>query len=93
MDVREVAFAHLQALKVPEARNQRFILASESLWFKEVADAIKARFSTYPVVTREIGYCPIKVASWFDSTIKLTLPFWNKVLIMDNKRSKDVLGV
>lgn len=33
VDVREVAEAHLKALLVPEARNQRFILSSESLWF------------------------------------------------------------
>jgi len=26
VDVRDVALAHLQALKIPEARNQRFVL-------------------------------------------------------------------
>lgn len=37
VDVRECAHAHLQALKVPEAANQRFILVSEVLWFTEMA--------------------------------------------------------
>lgn len=30
--VEDVAFAHLQAIKVPEAAGKRFILSSESLW-------------------------------------------------------------
>ena len=38
-DVRTVAFAHLQALKVPEARNQRFAIVNEHFW---VIDIIKA---------------------------------------------------
>ena len=37
VDVREVAMAHLQALKVPEAGMNRFILSSENLWFKDIA--------------------------------------------------------
>lgn len=34
VDVRDVAQAHLQAIKVDEAKNKRFVLSSESLWFK-----------------------------------------------------------
>lgn len=44
VDVREVAFAHLQALKVPEARNKRFILSSGSVWFKDIASALKNHY-------------------------------------------------
>ena len=35
VDVRDVALAHLNAVLVPEARNQRFILVSESCWMRE----------------------------------------------------------
>ena len=44
VDVRDVALAHLNAIKVPEARNQRFILSSQSIWFREIAEALKSKF-------------------------------------------------
>ena len=44
VDVREVAMAHLQALKVPEAGMNRFILSSENLWFKDIAQILNERF-------------------------------------------------
>jgi nucleoside-diphosphate-sugar epimerase len=34
VDVREVAEAHLQAMKRPEAANKRFLLVNESVWFQ-----------------------------------------------------------
>jgi len=37
VDVREVAQAHLHALLVPEARNQRFLLVNCALWGNEMA--------------------------------------------------------
>ena len=93
VDVRECALAHLRALTVPEARNQRFILGSSSLWIKDIAVMLKASFPDYPVPSREIGYCPIKFASFFSSKVKILLPQWNRVLKIDNSRSKSVLGI
>ena len=37
VDVREVALAHVQAIKVEEARNRRFILVNNSMWFGDMA--------------------------------------------------------
>ena len=37
VDVRDAAFAHLQAIKVDRARNKRFALVAESMWFKDLA--------------------------------------------------------
>ena len=37
VDVRDVASAHLQALKVDEAKNRRFIVSGEDLWIREYA--------------------------------------------------------
>ena len=33
VDVRDVALAHLKAVYVEAAANQRFILVSENMWF------------------------------------------------------------
>lgn len=93
VDVRDVAYAHLQAIKVEEAKNKRFILSKESLWFKEFAEVLKQRYPNQKIKSAELGYCPVKVVSWFDKSVKLILPMWNRVLRMDNSQSQEVLGV
>ena len=44
VDVRDVAKAHLQAIKIEEAKNKRFILSSDSVWFKEMADVLREKY-------------------------------------------------
>lgn len=44
VDVREVALAHLRAVKVEEAKNQRFILSNEPLWFRDMARILKEEY-------------------------------------------------
>jgi nucleoside-diphosphate-sugar epimerase len=55
VDVRDCADAHLQGVKVAEAANKRFLLAGESLWFREAAEIIKAEYGPrgFPVTTTE----------------------------------------
>ena len=94
VDVREVAFAHLQAIKVADARNKRFILCSQSIWMKDLAAILKKEFSPhYSIKTKELSFCTIKVAALFDARVKLILPFWNKQYNILNDRSMRVLGI
>ena len=88
-----LSIIYIFAIKVDEARNSRFILSAESLWFKEYAQALKDTFPQYKIKTRELGYCPVKIASWFDGTIKMILPIWGKNLQLSNARSKEVLKI
>jgi nucleoside-diphosphate-sugar epimerase len=44
VDVRECAVAHLEALKRPEAANQRFMLVNKSVWIKDLAEILKAEY-------------------------------------------------
>lgn len=46
VDVRDLAFAHLQAIKVPEAKNRRFFCTNESVWFKDLVAPIADRFGS-----------------------------------------------
>lgn len=67
VDVRDVALAHLQAIKVEEAKNQRFILNGRSMWFKEIAEALQKEFGQfYKIKTGELRYCTLKIAACFD---------------------------
>lgn len=93
VDVRDCAQAHLQAIKVPEASNKRFILSAETLWFKEYALALKEAYPKNKIKAGELGYCPVKVASWFDDSVKALLPFWGRSLQLNNTQSRTVLGI
>ena len=53
VDVRDVALAHLQAIKVPEARNRRFFSVNQSVWFRDLCEPVATRFNPegWPVTT------------------------------------------
>lgn len=45
VDVRDVAKAHVQAIKVDEAKNKRFLLVSRCAWRREMAECLAAEFN------------------------------------------------
>ena len=55
VDVRDVAEAHLKAIKVDAAKNKRFILSAEDLWQREYAALIAEEFTSqgFNVTTQE----------------------------------------
>jgi dihydroflavonol-4-reductase len=94
VDVRDCAIAHLKALTVPEARNQRFICSAESLWFGEIAGALKEEFGAdYKIKSGNLKYCTIKLVSCFDRQARLILPVWNKQIKLENDKSIQILGM
>jgi len=68
VDVREVALAHMNALKIEEAANQRFILSNQSIYCRELADPLAAEFNQkgWVIQNEEMGYCKISVAACFN---------------------------
>ena len=79
VDVRDVALAHLQAIKIKGAANQRFLLVNESLWIKQIMAILKEEFGKHYVIPDgEIRYITFRLASMFDASLKLALPFWDK---------------
>jgi hypothetical protein len=38
-------------------------------------------------------YCTVKVASYFDKSVGIILPLWEKTLYLDNTKSKQVLKI
>ncbi|TNV77191.1 hypothetical protein FGO68_gene5942 [Halteria grandinella] len=90
VDVRDVAEAHLQGVKVAEAKNQRFILVSKTARFKELTGYLKEHFGegSYPFKTDEIPECPMD-----NPRAKLLQILWNHEYTMDRTRSEKVLGI
>ncbi|TNV77308.1 hypothetical protein FGO68_gene2508 [Halteria grandinella] len=93
VDVRDVALAHFQALKVKEAANKRFILSDRGLWFLEIANILHTIYPEYRIAQSELGYCPIKVISWFDKKAARVLPKWGKNEVINSTRSREILGI
>ena len=59
VDVRDVAQAHLLAIKVPEAANKRIILIEGTYRWKDLSDTLRGHFGeAYPFKTEEMSECP-----------------------------------
>lgn len=95
VDVRDSALAHLRALDSVKAKNQRIIVVSDNIWFKEMADLLSDHYKPhgYNIKTGEIKFWMLKVASWIDDTAKTILPQWDKEQRLSNKLSIDALGL
>jgi len=78
VDVRNVAEAHLQALKVKEAANRRFLFVKESWWFHNIGKAINKKYG------RKAFNCPemtipkvlARVGSVVYPEVRLVIPKW-----------------
>ena len=86
VDVRDVAQAHLQAVKVPEARNQRFILTENTYSFKMLSEHLKSHYGDkYPTKTEEMAECP-------PGNPRFAI-MWGKEYKLDRSKSESILGI
>lgn len=71
VDVRDVAQAHLNALLAPHGtlHGKRICLNHSSQTMLDLARTLHKEFSPYGYnpQTRGIGYCPLKMVSFFDT--------------------------
>jgi len=86
VDVRDVAAAHVFAMTHPDLRgfNGRYLMATQSLWFSEMVDALRARRSELGLgrlKTRKIGRFFIHFAALaINPSLRQILPFVNQPL-------------
>jgi nucleoside-diphosphate-sugar epimerase len=86
VDVRDVAQAHLNAIKVPEAANKRFALCGDTYTFKELCEKIIEKYGDkYPTHTREMEECPPENVRFKNA--------WGHHWKLDNTRSTSILGI
>jgi dihydroflavonol-4-reductase len=74
VDVRDVAEMHLRALQRPETEGRRYISASGSMSFVDMARTLKAAYPTRRIPTREAPQFVIRFLSLFDPQIRAILP-------------------
>jgi dihydroflavonol-4-reductase len=90
VDVRDVAKAHVLAMLAPPAAGERFLLVSDTAWMKQIAEVLAA--AGYRVPTRELPNFMVRIAGWFDPTIRLVLEDLGKPALMSAEKAKTLLG-
>ena len=82
VDVRDVAEAHIFAALDLKGRNDRFLIAKESVWYKDIIQILKDNQDKIgyqnKLKNREIGYFTLKIGSLFYPDLKYLLAFLNK---------------
>ena len=63
------------------------------MWLKEFAKTLKDNFPTYSIRTKEFPFFLVKLASFFDDSVKFIMPYWNRNIVLDNTKSISVLGM
>lgn len=95
-DVRDVAKAHIKALTLPEAANNRHIIATDCYWYRDIAVSVAKEFRPqgYSIATAQLPYVLCWVAGLFNKPMRNNiLPRIGKTMSVDNKRMVEVLGV
>lgn len=93
VDVGDVAEAHVRALSRPESIGKRIMVAHDFLWFREMAETLKARFPERKFVTRVAPDWLVRILARFDKTIRAILPMLGKEIRTDPSRARDMLGI
>ncbi len=94
VDVRDVAAAHVAALRVPEAAGQRFVCATDHVWMQDVAKILDRRFRErgYKVPTRSIPNFVVRLFALFDKTTRMVIHELDQHQYVSNRKIKNVLG-
>ena len=92
VDVRDVAAAHLLAMKNSNSNGERFALAEKDLWYKDVAKVLRENgFDKAP--TFNVPVWLAKILANFSKELKITLPYLGRVRSVKNtSKAKDILG-
>jgi len=87
--VRDVALAHLAALRTPDAAGNRFILVSDECWYPELAKVLKA--GGYKVPTRRLPNWVVRIVGRFDKAVALVVPQIGKLVKLSNEQATTLL--
>merc|ERR1711865_88412 len=97
VDVRDVAKAHLNAVKDDSALNKRYMLVGESRWFASLGQDLdevygKKGSNKYKVVSKELPKWLCQFVGCFDKQMASMMPFWGSERTYKNDDTKILLG-
>lgn len=96
VDVRDVALAHVEALRRPESDNERILCTNTpSLWFLDIAKILSEEFSGkgYRIPKFQAPYFCVWLYSFIDHEAAASLPRLCQKVRFDNSKIKNLLGM
>lgn len=93
-DVRDLAELHIRAMETPDAAGERFIAMGDALWYKDVAQALKAGLGAKAakVPTRGMPDIAFKALAVASPQMKALLPLLGRTQRFSTDKARRVLG-
>ncbi|MGJ4788212.1 NAD-dependent epimerase/dehydratase family protein [Leptospira koniambonensis] len=94
VDVRDLAEAHIRAILSPNAAGERFIVAGEFMWMREIAQTLKENLGTVAtkVSTSSLPGFVVKLLAPFSSQMRSISPLVHKKFEQSSEKAKRILG-
>jgi nucleoside-diphosphate-sugar epimerase len=94
VDVRDVAAAHRLAIEVDQAKGNRYILAGDHVWTRDIALVLAEEFEPlgYRLPTRDLPYWLMWTIARFDRTVRFALGFVGRRELVSADRARRELG-
>ena len=90
VDVRDVAKAHILAMKNTESDGERFIVSEKEMWMSDIANVLNA--NGYKAPTKNMPNVLLKTMALFKSDLKTISKMAGKQRDCNSTKAKDVLG-
>lgn len=93
VDVRDVAQAHLLAMREPGAAGKRFICSAEFYWTQEIAMVLDEHFGDrgYRVPTRALPNFTLRLFAVFDGSLKRVVPELGRKIDVSSELLRETL--
>lgn len=94
VDVRDLALMHIEAMKRPEAARERFIVAGDFVWMREVASILRQNLGLLAakVPTRRLPNWLVRLMGRFVPAMKLLVPMLGRRHIYRADKAQRILG-
>jgi len=88
VDVRDVATAHIRALKAPQAAGKRYLCVTRSMWLSEMSQLLRAEFSHegYQITQFHLPNFLLWCVSWWDPEVAAILPLIGQEMKLNNEK-------
>ena len=94
VDVRDVAVAHRLAMESATAPGNRYVLADEFMWMREIAAVLAEEYNAkgYRVPTGVMPTWLLRVVSRFDPSVRQALDFVGRKELVSSEKARSELG-
>lgn len=94
VDVRDVAVGHRLAMETPVAAGQRYVLAGDFMWMREIAAVLAEEFGPrgYRVPTGTMPTWLLRTVALFDPSVRQALDFVGRTELVTADKARRELG-